>query len=1271
MEEPQVRPGTITVFYGPMFAGKTSRLLNTMEACRQGGCTTLLVKPRRDTRSPSNRVTTHDKAKAAEATAVASLSDLGHPADLAEEYDVIGIDEGQFFPDLHAAMHAFADAGLAVVIASLDLDSERKAFVDLTGVENPVACRSTCAMCGSREGAAFTFRHRDDASHAQVQVGGDDKYMPMCRACFNVAQAQREQQLQSSLGSGEGSSPTVHFRVGKLTRGTSSSTLHPTASSDSLGALASMLSPGRRPGLQRSPSNNTLYSQFSASNDSGSRTGWSLGSHVSAAGSAAGSAGSAGTQLSRNTGSPGSASSLTRMVGLRGRLGTWAIPVSPSVKDTYWWRRVHEARALLLGGGGGGGGSGGGGDNDGHEQHGMSEDLTMEPANPTGRVPSSRHHQHQHQHQHEQEEEHKQPHHVAAPAELMASSILGENMVPMTDALMRHRLASSPALLVTTTSPPRKSQFYRDLLASWDLPPPAVAPATDVDRGVQLETIFRAAVARHRQPVATVLPDDFDVARDRNGKTWATCSVTGAFGPHKLWRFNGVVGGIVTTAHHGTILSLIAQCLDAAACARVYAVDYVMRGREMWERRLRGPDGKDLAQAPLRRYGGGVLLILGHVTKSGMREWKAVLDVLPDLEYVNDAAQFNPTVIGTSAALSRLRRYNVLVITRRQLVEHPEMADWLKLVRWQAVILSDPLWGMCRHYGTEAVDGLASLQAASRWVVASTIPNSHSIYRGVAKFLAPTTLPITHAGLATLRRCCSSSPPADQGVPPALLPVIPPVLAACLHATDPLNALSFPSPNPRAMFLQPQFQDGAAWGLNLPPAARTALEWFRGACMYQPDVLEGGRGSTLVLESGQALGPPTSLVTSQLPHGLPQAAMPLFVACQALWGLLPDQVLGRGGRRILLPWHAEPNGAAGAAAPAQFSIPPARRLPEMLRERIESIVWVPAQAKTREAVQPQLCHVCYNPLHTPGQWADICVPPCHASHMTCTLCMKTWLALRARTFGISCPVCTASFRKHSHVPGHGIVRVGIAPNGMVKVLPEGLGGSDDLKRSSSSKTSTGPATLVSMDPLAWPTAIVKRCMKAFCDKDRVCLVVADAGQCANVLAALERRGYSANIIIRGQSPVQHESFMSPPSPPRRDTPRIQFTLSTAATLTAALAREPDMLATAFDALLFCDVPPTADVWYKLLLADMPRKYGRIVLYPDIWERPLQPLLRSFQRHIVQAARLTRPKWLAAIQVFQAEFVSPDVFVHNDLFEEEQQRRLKQQHRLRQRPRPML
>ena len=59
----------------------------------------------------------------------AACERLSEVADVAGDYDCIGIDEGQFFPDLVPFCERMANAGKTVIVAALDGTFQRKVGV--------------------------------------------------------------------------------------------------------------------------------------------------------------------------------------------------------------------------------------------------------------------------------------------------------------------------------------------------------------------------------------------------------------------------------------------------------------------------------------------------------------------------------------------------------------------------------------------------------------------------------------------------------------------------------------------------------------------------------------------------------------------------------------------------------------------------------------------------------------------------------------------------------------------------------------------------------------------------------------------------------------------------------------------------------------------------------------------------------------------------------------------------------------------------------------
>ena len=121
-----------------------------------------------------------------EAVSCASLMDVWSEL---ESVDVVGIDEGQFFPDLVEFADRAGNEGKRVIVAALDATFEREAFGDvcrlLPVAEQVTKLSAVCTACGAD--AAFTLR---TTGETEVEViGGAEMYTPRCRACFGAAGA--------------------------------------------------------------------------------------------------------------------------------------------------------------------------------------------------------------------------------------------------------------------------------------------------------------------------------------------------------------------------------------------------------------------------------------------------------------------------------------------------------------------------------------------------------------------------------------------------------------------------------------------------------------------------------------------------------------------------------------------------------------------------------------------------------------------------------------------------------------------------------------------------------------------------------------------------------------------------------------------------------------------------------------------------------------------------------------------------------------------------
>ncbi|KAI1726452.1 thymidine kinase domain-containing protein [Ditylenchus destructor] len=162
-----------------MFSGKTTELFRLTKRHNLAGKRVVIVKYARDTRYDSSMACTHDMNKM-EAISAVTLAEV-YPE--IQQYDVVGIDEGQFFEDLVMHAQELANSGKVVIIAALNGDYRQKPFQNVTMLfsiaEKIDKLSAVCRSCG--HSASFTFRKLQSAK--REIIGGEEIYQAVCRAC--------------------------------------------------------------------------------------------------------------------------------------------------------------------------------------------------------------------------------------------------------------------------------------------------------------------------------------------------------------------------------------------------------------------------------------------------------------------------------------------------------------------------------------------------------------------------------------------------------------------------------------------------------------------------------------------------------------------------------------------------------------------------------------------------------------------------------------------------------------------------------------------------------------------------------------------------------------------------------------------------------------------------------------------------------------------------------------------------------------------------------
>jgi thymidine kinase len=186
-------------YYSSMNAGKTTTLLQSAHNYRERGMRPLLFTPRLDTRATEGRVTSRIGLDA-EAYAFTPADDLhAIVRDQSEPIHCVLVDEAQFLSRTQVfQLGEIADAlGVPVLAYGLRTDFQGNLFEGsqhlLAWADKLVEIKTIC-HCGSK--ATMVLRTDPDGNvlreGAQVEIGGNERYVSVCRKHFKEGMATRQ-----------------------------------------------------------------------------------------------------------------------------------------------------------------------------------------------------------------------------------------------------------------------------------------------------------------------------------------------------------------------------------------------------------------------------------------------------------------------------------------------------------------------------------------------------------------------------------------------------------------------------------------------------------------------------------------------------------------------------------------------------------------------------------------------------------------------------------------------------------------------------------------------------------------------------------------------------------------------------------------------------------------------------------------------------------------------------------------------------------------------
>ena len=177
------RPGRIEIVCGSMFSGKTEELIRRMKRAKFAKQKVEIFKPAMDTRYSEEDVVSHDQ-NVIHSTPVESSAALQLLA-MADESDVVGIDEAQFFDMGRVDVcNQLANSGVRVIIAGLDMDFKGIPFGPIPALcaiaDEVTKVHAICVRCG----ALAYVSHRLVHNNNRVLLGEKEEYEPLCRECY-------------------------------------------------------------------------------------------------------------------------------------------------------------------------------------------------------------------------------------------------------------------------------------------------------------------------------------------------------------------------------------------------------------------------------------------------------------------------------------------------------------------------------------------------------------------------------------------------------------------------------------------------------------------------------------------------------------------------------------------------------------------------------------------------------------------------------------------------------------------------------------------------------------------------------------------------------------------------------------------------------------------------------------------------------------------------------------------------------------------------------
>ena len=175
------------IFVGPMFGGKTTKLLSAIDRYKYQGRRILAFKPNIDERYSREEIVTHwghklNAIRIPRGDSIEScLNDSPRHNREILTHTVIAVDEAFMIPGIGDTLVNLFKKGHTILVSSLQLSSDFSPYKEVqkmmpyaTKIE---VCPAVCSLCSAD--AYYTKKVAGRKDH-KIEVGGSEMYQPRC-----------------------------------------------------------------------------------------------------------------------------------------------------------------------------------------------------------------------------------------------------------------------------------------------------------------------------------------------------------------------------------------------------------------------------------------------------------------------------------------------------------------------------------------------------------------------------------------------------------------------------------------------------------------------------------------------------------------------------------------------------------------------------------------------------------------------------------------------------------------------------------------------------------------------------------------------------------------------------------------------------------------------------------------------------------------------------------------------------------------------------------